>query len=353
MNQTDKEIAAAVSAWFETHGRVLPWREHKDPYAIWISEIMLQQTQAATVIPYFKRFIRVLPDVYALAGADIDTVYKLWEGLGYYRRAAHLKETAGYIVSELEGRFPDTYEGLIRLKGIGDYTASAIASIAFDLPKGVVDGNILRIISRLYGKEDNIALAKTRKIYGQMMDRMIAYAEPAVFNQAMMDLGAMVCTPRKPDCGACPLQKMCIARQLGKQQLLPVNIKKTGQKKEDYMTAVIRYEDRYMLIRNKGGMLENLYGFVQYPLSSPTSFEERFGEEFGLKLKLKSYVRDVRHVFTHRIWQMHVYTGELVGPPGRLDECFHTFKEIEALPVSTAHLKVLKAAVSAGEQEQL
>ena len=348
-----EETAQAVTAWYAVNKRDLPWRHTADPYRIWISEIMLQQTQAATVVPYYERFIENLPDVYALAGADTSKGYKLWEGLGYYRRAAHLQEAAQYIVGELDGRFPETYEGLLKLKGVGSYTAAAIASIAYGQPKGVVDGNILRIISRLCFLEDNIALEKTKKAFGRIMDEMISFARPSDFNQAMMDLGAMVCTPRNPSCSVCPLSHLCRAYASDAARLLPVNIKNRDQKKEDYMTAVLCSGDRYLLFKNTGGMLENLYGFVQFQESSPSSFEKRFEAEYGAKVRLTAYAGDVKHVFTHRIWQMHVYLGKLTEA-GKLKEgLLVTQEELEMLPVSTAHLKVLKAAGKMMEKEAL
>ncbi len=353
MKDMKAEIARAVTGWYAVNQRDLPWRHTRDPYRIWVSEIMLQQTQAATVIPYYERFISDLPDVYALAAADTTHVYKLWEGLGYYRRAAHLQEAAKYIVNACGGHFPDSYEGLIQLKGVGSYTAAAIASIAFGQARGVVDGNILRIISRLYMLEDNIALDKTKKSYGQIMDEMIRYEDPSAFNQAMMDLGAMICTPRNPDCEACPLKRLCKGHTRHAARLLPVNIKNRDQKKEDYMTAVLLDEDRYLLCKNEAGMLENLYGFVQFKESSPSAFEERFENTYGAKIRLVSYAGDVRHVFTHRIWQMHVYLGRLTDTAGLKNAALYTREELEELPVSTAHLKVLKAAEKALEKEAL
>lgn len=196
----------ALTDWYKASGRDLPWRRTKNPYNIWISEIMLQQTQVDTVKGYYERFIKAFPDTKTLAAAEDDAVFKLWEGLGYYRRAKHLKEAAAYIENENGGIFPNQYETLLKLKGVGNYTASAVASIAYGIPKGVVDGNTLRIISRLYNRQDNIALEKTKKEYQRIMDWMIEDTDASDFNQAMMDLGAMICTPRKPDCGHCRLQ---------------------------------------------------------------------------------------------------------------------------------------------------
>ncbi len=341
------EMAGRVTAWYKAHGRDLPWRRTRNPYAIWISEIMLQQTQVETVKPYYERFIHELPTVEALAGADLQDVYKLWEGLGYYRRAGHLKEAAQMIVTEYGGRFPDTYEDLIGLKGVGMYTASAIASIAYGIPKGVVDGNTLRIIARVCNREDNIALQKTKNEFGRIMDTIIAYADPSDFNQGMMDIGAMICTPSKPKCGECPIASLCEGCHKGTAGRLPVNIKKVNKSVNEYMTVVIRDGSRYFMVQNEGGMLENLYGFVQYECDTPSEFEQHFYEQYGLRLRLTAYIRDIRHIFTHREWRMHVYSAQLeensLQSGYENEKHLYLPEEVERLPVSTAHLKVLKA----------
>lgn len=343
-------VAENVTAWYRQNGRDLPWRRTKNPYNIWISEIMLQQTQVGTVKPYYERFINALPTVKALAEADQMTVYKLWEGLGYYRRASHLQEAARAVVTDYGGIFPDTYEGLIALKGIGMYTASAIASIAYGIPKGVVDGNTLRIIARIFNREDNIALQKTKTEFGRIMDEIIAYTDPSDFNQGMMDLGAMICTPLKPDCGRCPAAGFCEGRRLQTAGRLPVNLKKVNKAVIEYMTVVIKDDDRYFMIQNAGGLLENLYGFVQYECHTPSEFEQHFYEQYGLKIRLTEYIRDVKHVFTHREWRMHIYGAQLEKRESEKiqgDGHFYLPEEIEQLPVPTAHLKVLKAYLKA------
>lgn len=338
-----KEAAHNVTAWYRQNGRDLPWRRTGNPYHIWISEIMLQQTQVDTVKPYYERFIEALPTVEDLAGADEQRVFKLWEGLGYYRRAAHLKEAASMIVNEYHGRFPETYEELLKLKGVGMYTASAIASIAFGIPKGVVDGNTLRIIARLFNREDNIALQKTKNAFGEIMDAMIRYADPSDFNQGMMDLGAMICTPSKPSCDECPVASLCQARECQTVLRLPVNNKAVNKSILEYMTVVIRDGDRYFMVQNEQGLLQHLYGFAQYGCDTPSEFEKTFYDDYGMKIRLTQYIGDIKHVFTHREWRMHVYGGEVVGAaPGSMRD-FYRLEDVEQLPVSTAHLKVLKA----------
>lgn len=328
-----------LTEWYKCCGRRLPWRMTKNPYDIWISEIMLQQTQVETVKGYFERFIAAFPDIKTLASADEDAVFKQWEGLGYYRRAQHLMEAAKTIEEKFGGVFPSDYEEIRSLKGIGAYTASAVASIAFGIPKGVVDGNTLRIVSRIFNRQDNIALDKTKKEYQKIMDNLIKDTEPSDFNQAMMDLGAMVCTPRKPSCEKCPVSDFCEACKKGTAAILPVNIK--AKKKSDfyYITAVLKYKDKYMLIKNKDGLLQNLYGLVQYEAESPAAFEDMFYDEYRAAVRLLDYGKEIKHVFTHKIWHMNVYYGEILEKPENVG--LYTRDEMLSLPIPTAHQKAL------------
>ena len=345
----DLEFRRRIIDWYHADGRDLPWRHTNDPYCIWVSEIMLQQTQVDTVKPYYLRFIVQLPTISDLACANDDQIFKLWEGLGYYRRVRHMKEAAIQIMTEYGGVFPDRYEDMIKLKGIGPYTAAAIASIAFGHPKGVIDGNTLRILSRIYALSDNIALTRTKKAFQQRMDALIAplpdlvpvYNDPSAFNQAMMDLGATICTPRQPICSSCPVQLLCAARQMGREGVLPVNIKDSTKSDIYYITAILRRGDRYFMVKNKKeGLLHDLYGFVQYEVESPIRFEETFYDDYGLNIRLEQYVKEVKHVFSHRIWHMNVYMGVILD---ETEEHLYTPEEILSLPVSTAHQKVARA----------
>ena len=337
-----QQFQTNLSQWYAAFGRDLPWRHTHDPYAIWVSEIMLQQTQVDTVKNYYIRFLETLPDIRSLADADEDLVFKLWEGLGYYRRVRHMQEAARQMMSDYNGIFPDTYDEIIKLKGIGAYTASAISSIAFGREKGVVDGNTLRILSRIYNLQDNIAQDKTKKAFQILMDELIRGTDPSIFNQAMMDLGAGICTPRKPDCEHCPVQDFCEARATGTEGLLPVNIKNTSKTDLYYITAILKKEDKYFLVKNEEGLLENLYAFVQYEVESPVSFEETFYENYGMSVRLYEYCKEIKHVFSHRIWHMNVYIGEISDTSVPLDyeDCFYTEDELSELPISTAHRKV-------------
>lgn len=325
--------------WYSKNKRDLPWRKTTNPYYIWISEIMLQQTQVQTVIPYYENFITTFPTIESLAYSPIEKVYKCWEGLGYYSRARNLQAASKMIMENYQGIFPNTYEEIITLKGIGPYTASAIASIAFQIPKGVVDGNVLRIFSRLYNDTSNIALDKTKKAYQIICDNLISQKDPSSFNQALMDLGATICKPKNPQCEICPVQKHCLAYQTNKQNVLPINIKKTKNTEINYMTCIIEYQNQLLLIKNTSSLLEGLYGFVQYDVESPIAYEERFYEDYQTPIEITEFVKEVKHVFSHRTWRMQVYKAKLLEkPPFEL----YTLKDIENLPLSTAHKKILK-----------
>ena len=209
--------------WYAEHKRELPWRETKDPYRIWISEIILQQTRVAQGYEYFQRFVERFPDLVALAEADEDEVMKYWQGLGYYSRARNLHAAA----RSMNGVFPRTYEGVRALKGVGDYTAAAICSIAYDMPYAVVDGNVYRVLSRYFGVETPIDSTQGKKLFASLAQEMLDEKHAALYNQAIMDFGAIQCTPQSPSCMFCPLADSCSALATGKVNLLPVKQHKT------------------------------------------------------------------------------------------------------------------------------
>ncbi|MCD7840699.1 MAG: A/G-specific adenine glycosylase [Erysipelotrichaceae bacterium] len=324
--------------WYQQHKRDFPWRHTHDPYKIWISEIMLQQTTTEAVIPYYNRFISTYDNVSALAKAKEEDVYKLWEGLGYYRRAKYLYESAKMIEENYDGEFPKTYEEVRKLKGVGEYTAGAICSIAYGLEIPAVDGNVLRIISRYYGIKENIAKNSTHKQIYEIVEKLIKGYDASAFNQGLMDLGAMICT-QKPQCYNCPINKHCKSYQQNLQNILPINIKNIKKTDHHYITGIITYDNQYMMIKSTSGMLENLYGFIQYECESPYTYMELFEQEYQCSLSLVSFVDDVKHVFTHRKWTMHIYHFILSKP----NDYLYTLDNIDQLPLSTAHHKVLNA----------
>lgn len=323
--------------WYNENKRDLPWRKTNNPYNIWISEIMLQQTTVEAVIPYYIRFMNRFPNIKTLANSSLEEVYKHWEGLGYYRRAKHIHETAIIIHKQYNDEFPENYNDIISLKGIGNYTAGAISSIAFLKEKAAVDGNVLRIISRTHYIADNIAEKKIQKKITEIVEELIKGYNPSSFNQGLMDLGATICRPINPKCNICPIKQDCKAYNHQQQNVLPINIKKVKNTSIPYITGIITYQNKYFLLKNPKGLLENLYGIKQYECNTPYEFIELFEKEYKCKLTVKSYIKDFKHVFSHRTWLMHVYHFEA------LDELpdLYTKKEISSLPISTAHLKIL------------
>ena len=334
--------------WYDANQRTLPWRGSKDPYHIWVSEIMLQQTRVEAVRPYFGRFLEACPNVAALAELPDEQLLKLWEGLGYYNRARNLKKAAGQIMEEYDGKIPETYDLLIRLPGIGDYTAGAVASIAFGQPRPAVDGNVLRIIARLMGDKSDILEASTKNNYRKALERILPKERAGDFNQAMMELGATVCLPKgKPGCGVCPWQKECTACREGLTDSLPVKKKKNPRRVEKKTVLVIR-DDRYTLIRRReeGGLLAGMYEFPM--LEGRVSQKEALAFVKGLglhPLKVESLGEAV-HIFTHLEWHMKgmliriADTGKEKTGSLKLPEHYHLIlpEEIdESFPVPSAY----------------
>ena len=268
-----------INGFFTTHllewnnvenDREMPWKSQKDPYKIWLSEVILQQTRVAQGIGYYNKFITAFPNVHQLSKAPETTIFKLWEGLGYYNRCKNLIESAKYISGTLKGKFPDTYEGILNLKGIGPYTASAIASFAFDLPYAVIDGNVFRVLSRFFGIHEPIDSTTGKKTFTELAANLLDNKDPATYNQAIMDFGATVCKPKLPLCSKCYLNTKCVAYQEGYVDLLPIKIKKVNQKIRHFNYLVIKYKDSY-LVRKRSTMdiWQNLYEFVLLEFEEP------------------------------------------------------------------------------------
>ncbi|MEG0320155.1 MAG: A/G-specific adenine glycosylase [Niameybacter sp.] len=282
--------------WFDKNKRQMPWRERRDAYSIWVSEIMLQQTQVDTVRPYYERFMERFPTVKDLATADKEEVYTYWQGLGYYRRADNLHKGAKVVANQYEGVFPMEAKLVKDIPGIGPYTLGAVLSIAFNLPYPAVDGNVMRVLSRQFLIEEDIAIAKTRKIFeAKVMSLMPADARN--FNQALMELGALICTPKNPKCESCPMQSLCLAYEEGVQMEYPVKTGKVKAEPEFYKALVIREGDNIYLEKRKDeGLLASLWGT---PLVTLEQWVEI--EKMGLQYEV---LEQVKHVFTHRIWMM-------------------------------------------------
>lgn len=251
--------------WYSANKRDLPWRHTTNPYFIWLSEIILQQTQVKQGLPYYEAFVKTFPTVFDLANAEEQNVLKLWQGLGYYSRARNLHYAAKYIVNDLNGNFPSTYSEIIKLKGVGDYTASAVASIAFNETTAVVDGNVYRILSRFFGIDTPINSTKGIKEFKALASSLIDNKQPATFNQSIMEFGARQCKPKNPDCSTCPLDSSCFALQHNKITDLPVKLKKTKVRNRyfNYLVCIDSKKNIVIEQRSGKGIWQNLY---QFPL---------------------------------------------------------------------------------------
>lgn len=299
--------------WYQENARDLPWRRTCDGYAVWISEIMLQQTRVAAVIPYYERFLRELPDVSALATVDDDRLHKLWEGLGYYSRARNLKKAASEIVSRFGGQMPREYHALLTLPGIGEYTAGAIASIAFAEAVPAVDGNVLRVYARLFGEARDIRDPAFKKEVRAFLLPLVPKESPGAFNAALMELGATVCLPNgQPKCGECPLREYCIAFREGRTAELPVLSAKKARKNERKTVFALMLNGGLIGFRRpESGLLAGLWQLPEAAGELSDAEAAAWLGEYGINTvgELRFYER--RHIFTHIEWHMRVCAAEV------------------------------------------
>ena len=298
-------IQRRLLSWYRRNKRDLPWRDTRDPYRIWVSEIMLQQTQVATVIPYYSRFIEKFPTVRALARARVQTVLKFWEGMGYYSRARNFHRAAGLVVEQWRGRMPEDPESLETLPGVGRSTAGAIASIAFGKPSPILDGNVKRVLCRLFAVTDDPKRPEVKNRLWERSGQLLPSGDPGSFNQALMDLGATVCLPRNPDCGNCPVQIACRANHLRIQDQIPVRVKSKPVPHRRMAVAVI-LDGNHLLTgpRPETGLLAGLWGLPEIPdngsADDGNSLFRAFGELTGLELHPVARLKPVVHAYTHQ-----------------------------------------------------
>jgi A/G-specific adenine glycosylase len=277
-------INKILVSWYLENKRDLPWRRAKNPYQVWLSEIILQQTQVVQGLPYYEKFITRFPSVEKLAQASEQEVLKLWQGLGYYSRARNLHDTAQWVSHALNGVFPQSFKELLSLKGVGVYTASAIASICFDEPKAVVDGNVYRVLSRVFGIDLPINTASGIKRFQELADQQLFEKDPGTYNQAIMEFGALQCVPKNPDCSICPLSKNCIAHATGHVGTLPVSVKKVKVKTVYYNFLVVQDEQGkiWMRPRPADGIWPNLYEFPLIESNTPLDVGQMLAKANGL-----------------------------------------------------------------------
>lgn len=306
-------IKAPLLAWYYKNRRFLPWREAPEPYNVWISEIMLQQTRVEAVKPYFARFMESLPDVKALAEAEEETLLKLWEGLGYYNRAKNLQKAAQVMMKEHNGMPPASYEALLKLPGIGSYTAGAIASIAFGIAEPAVDGNVLRVISRILASREDIGRASVKKQMEALLRECMDQNNPGDYNQALIELGAIICIPAgRPICEACPCASLCLTLRDGLSEEIPVKSKKKKRKIEEKTIFLIECKDKAAIRKRENkGLLASLYEFPNLPGALK---EDEIADALSIpKADVTSIERlpDSVHIFSHVEWHMAGYRVKL------------------------------------------
>lgn len=333
--------------WFKRNKRDLPWRNEQNPYKTWVSEIMLQQTKVDTVIPYFTQFIEKFPTIHDLAKADEQAVLKSWEGLGYYSRARNLQNAVKEVVASYGGEVPSNPSDLGSLKGVGPYTKGAILSIAYDQPEPAVDGNVMRVLARILKMKEDIAKPQTKKIVEQHVRELISHEDPSSFNQGMMELGAIVCTPKNPMCILCPVREHCQAFAEGIEKQLPIKSKAKKQKTLPYVALLIRNHQQKYLIEKRPdtGLLANLWQFPMISVTE-TGFNQIvswFEKEYGIQVTLKREVGSLKHVFSHLIWELEVHEAESTSTQTSLSNAqFVSREEMDEYPFPVSHQKMMQ-----------
>jgi A/G-specific adenine glycosylase len=338
-----------LMGWYHLNKRALPWRNTKDPYRIWLSEVILQQTRVAQGLPYYEKFVEQYPTIQALADADEKEVLRLWQGLGYYSRARNMHTTAKIVVMDFGGIFPSTYEGLLKLKGIGPYTAAAIASFAFDEKVAVVDGNVYRVLARVFGVETDISSHEAKKVFGELANQLISESSPSTYNQAIMEFGAKYCTPANPECMFCVFHYDCVANATGKQSFLPIKSKKVKVKNRFFNYFVIEKDNQFLMNqRAEKDIWSGLCDFYLLESEDKLVELEEVYNDFLQKVLSKSIIKNVsenfKHILTHqrieaKFW--HVVLNEEVDIPKNYH--FYSLKEIEELPKPILIEKYLKS----------
>ena len=298
--------------WYLQNKRDLPWRNTTNPYAIWLSEIMLQQTRVAQGMPYFLSFTTAFPTVFDLAKANEEQVLKLWQGLGYYSRARNLHQTAQYIATELNGIFPDTYVDLLKLKGVGEYTAAAIASFAYNEVVPVVDGNVFRVLSRIFDIETDIAQASAKKEFAALAFELMPKDSPAIFNQAIMEFGALQCVPKSPNCSICVFNESCAALQKKKVDQLPIKSKKLKVRNRyfNYIVASDENENTIIQKRTSKGIWHNLYEFPLLETEKEENFDfvsEQIQNEYFKENNISSILETTDKSIVHKLSHQHLH----------------------------------------------
>jgi A/G-specific adenine glycosylase len=346
-------LADRVLAWYASHKRKLPWRQTQDPYRIWVSEIMLQQTQVETVVPYYLRFLARFPTVQDLAGASVQEVFKAWENLGYYARARHLHAAARAVVDQWGGLIPGHWDGLKSLPGIGDYTAGAVLSMAFGQRVPAVDANVRRVMCRVYAVVECIDVAETQARLHKLAENLVPPKAPGIFNQALMDLGAAICKPRRPGCRICPIEEHCLAAQRGLQSTLPRR-KKRGPVPHEHVTAGLIPDERgrVLIVRRPAeGLLGGLWKFPGGKQGRSATLSQalrsRVRREVGMSIIVGEALTRVNHAYTHLRITLHAFHCRSLGGGPRTLGCTEwrwvARQELPDFPFSKADREIVRA----------
>ncbi len=345
-----KNIHIPLLKWYDHNCRNLPWRETSDPYAIWVSEVMLQQTQVKTVIPYYQRFLDAFPTIQDLAASDLQTVLKIWEGLGYYGRARNMHRAAHIVVQDCHGTFPGTWEHIRNLPGIGDYIAAAVMSIVFNGQHAVVDGNVKRVLARLLRVDTPVNQASAGNTFKKYADKLLYKPEPGKYNQAIMELGALICTPYAPLCDTCPIQPVCQAYQTSTVDIYPKRVKKQQTPLYNIAIGVVINHDRVLITQRRndgllGGLWEFPGGKIKKDETSAKACIREIKEETGLTVAVHQYLTQVKHAYTHFKISADVYICDIVSGMvalnGPVDYRWITLEQIDDYPFPKANHKFI------------
>lgn len=322
------EIKEELCIWFEENHRHLPFRESNDPYAIWVSEIMAQQTRIETMLPYYEKWMKQYPDIKTLADTPIEEILKSWEGLGYYNRARKLREGAIQVIELYDGKLPQTADELEKINGIGPYTAGAIASIAFNQEAPAIDGNVLRVVSRLLMLEEDIMKQSTKLKVTEIVRKWMSGSNTSHFTQGLMELGALICMPQIVLCDQCPLQLKCKAHQLGKEKLFPIKSKAKKQLEIELCTLfIIDNEQLLMSNDDSDGLMKGFYRLPQVSTIDTSQFD---------------FLGREKHVFSHRIWHMNIYKKKNSDYYLSSNEIWIPFNQLNNISIVSAHRRLIK-----------
>ncbi|HHT28561.1 MAG TPA: A/G-specific adenine glycosylase [Firmicutes bacterium] len=313
------DVQTALLSWYAVHARQLPWRDTTNPYAVWVSEVMLQQTQVKTVIPYYNRFMRQFPSLSALAAASDDDLAMAWAGLGYYRRVRNLQAAVRQVIAHHQGKVPDDWQVFRSLPGVGDYTAGAVLSIAYQKPYPAVDGNVKRVLARFFAVDAPLEKAATFARIKQYAQELLPHHAPGLFNQALMELGALVCTPKRPQCDICPVAVWCKARLMGNAMQLPVRLPRKKPRPAVRVCGVIRAGEKTLFKRRTHGVLQGYWELPGRQLEEGEKVD--FGvrqlachlSHRGLAVRPGRYLGAVAHTFSHVRWHVHIYALDLIS----------------------------------------